>query len=1524
MPLRKWLELSRPHEPTLLQGDVAYLSRRVEGRFDEGLFSGRLTLQVEVIGDGPARVAVIDDDAAIGAVALDGKATALVKDRSGNKRMFRLYDVAPGRHTIELSFHVGSQTRRFNSRLKFRLPDGGATSFAIRVGERFIEPSLKFGVISASRDDGGGTLVEGHVGGFLDLAWKSRPSTETGPTVDAKLRANQSTVLSISEALVTGTSVVDLDVLDGETDRIMLTLPDELEVLRVEGDEVLQWQTSPGALAVLLRHLIDDRTTLTITFQSPVTSDGDGVQRLSLAIPSPNAPLSGVVGVRGPTGLSVKPVSVERAEELGPRELPEALTSMAATPVLFGFRYEQLSHEQTPEVIIEVKRQEELELTSTLIDELQASTVILEDGRELTKMKLRIRNNARQYLGLRLPNDAVLTHSLIDGRQIRPAVSDVGLMFPLRRSERVGAKRTHIVRPGETLSDVANLYYSDPSAWTRIFQVNRDKIGAGHELERGDELRIPQQDHAQESSFIVEVAYERGAGDLGHAGRRALTLPVPDVDTVRAVWHVYVPRSHRALSWSGNLTQVSRVAYDPFRRLKFFLQEALSVKEAFAGDKYKNILSTRRKLYREESTARADSDVVLTSFPLVGERYRFRRLLLGREQPSLSVAYARTSYVDAARWGALIAAFALLLWALLGVRRVARWSVAAVGVAGLLVVAHHVRGVNQRIVWAADLALLVAIIKTQWPALKTWSKALLRRPWTLIESLSAKRWLTLAASCWLIGVMLDYPMLLSLAALAGLAAGWWLSTRPRAVAAAAAMALLFGLAPDARAEQTADQLYDNILNSKAQSELKRPKPPSVEGQVTLPLADVEAAARRIVAAPRDRSVTMGAASYRGNVVDGVLELTAELNVVLRGHGLKQVPLVGTDVVLLSASVDGADVAMTKRPGYHVWLTRREGAVKIRLSLLAAARGPRGSIEYSFRSVRATTATIALDTTTDNLEPRFDGAIRSQVSKIAGGTRVRATVGPTTRIRMVGFRDLLADSQDEASERKTRMYVETASLLSVDKAAAELFTALRYTILYAPAKRFDIAIPAGFEVVSADGEGAFRWNVEGGMLRGETALPIRGKYEVSLRLRRQLRADEDWKLDVPQCTDVERQHGWLGIEVPGKLQLEQVTEHNFIGIDVRQLPNEVLDAAVSPILSAYRYHKDAPSLAVEVSQLPESELRSDAIDKVEAVSVLSTEGKLLSQLSITMRNSVRQSLALGLPEDTVVRSTLLDGQPVKPSRRDDGKLLLPLKRSAALEAFTLTLVVESTVGGLGLFGKKTLIVPQLELPVASLKWQLHLPATNDYGDMQTGVGEQALWGTASWHKPPHLGGAVRWDHAATPDETSAVSGTMPVRFEIPTGGVALEHQRYWVGADEPVIVALPYVRSWVLLPLQMLLVLLMVLIGCGLRFNRPTTWAAVLASLAALWALDAAVVGAVALALGVTVRRATNARYDRVPRLLRVYVKRMPSRFRIWRKQITWTRRQWAYRSVLLLAFGVVTIMLTSRALSLLEAIAVRM
>lgn len=630
---------------------------------------------------------------------------------------------------------------------------------------------------------------------------------------------------------------------------------------------------------------------------------------------------------------------------------------------------------------------------------------------------------------------------------------------------------------------------------------------------------------------------------------------------------------------------------------------------------------------------------------------------------------------------------------------------------------------------------------------------------------------------------------------------------------------------DAEMEQMAEMNFSTVMSRNEAPAAARPRAKRGSGtvaqqvaeqvaiggagpEVVVPLSRYEALAdAELPETHTGPLVVLGSSRYTGELVDGALSLTLELTATLSGDGLwKTVPLVGEGIVVVSATEDGASLSMSRDSGYHVWITDEVGEVDLTLELLVPPSGPRGALEFDMLVPRTPITAVDIDFPAEDLSPRLRGAVREQVTPRPGGTNLTADLAPTSRLHLVGFHDLGA----EESEREARLYAESLNLLSVQEGRLEQFVVIRYNILYAGAQRFDVDIPAGMTVVSAEGEGAFRYQLEGqpdGTTRlvGETAYPIRSRYEISLRLAGAVEG-EAVEIALPRAVGVARETGWMGVEVVGNLQLTETSREEAVAVEVQQLPWEMLDSAVSPILKAYRYHTQDARITLTGEAFAEQELAGGSIDLLEADTVISSEGAALTDLRIHLRNRLRHSLRLELPEGASVRQAMLDDAAVQPSRTPDGALLLPLRRSEDVrEGFVVEVVYEHPVALPSLVGPVEMALPKMDVPISAVDWSLHLPGNRVYSKLEGEVEAQSFAGMARWFSPPVAGGGLSGTRASS-------------RISLPTGGTELTHRRYWIGEDAPVSVSMWTAGRALVAPGRALLALLALgaMVGALLR------------------------------------------------------------------------------------------------------------
>jgi LysM domain-containing protein len=757
----------------------AIAKREIRVRFERGVTTGELDLEVEAFGGGKRStiaVPLVGGEASLAEVAIDGsRAVAVQADGHYSALVDR-----PGRHRVQVRFAVGREEERFSRSFLLPLPPAPITRVAIDIPEKDLLVDIDGGVVLEERTTEKGTHVEGALDSRpgLSVRWQRRLTHKSHQ--EREMEVESLVLASISEEMIRTKTELRFKVTSGETDRVEIAVPSGLEVTRVAGEAVLQWTTAEGALIVLLRHLVEDDVKMIVEAETPRAIGGEGA-KLAFLTPK-NAKLrEGYVAIEGRDGFEVTVASASGGEEVGTREVPSRLAALSDKPLLFAYRHRGAF----PEISLGIVRNEEIDLAQAIIDDLEASTVLVEQGVEITKLRLYVRNNTRQYLGLHLPNGAIVTHALIDGAPFHPAAAKdpdgrERLLVPLRQSEKLSDShpRQHVVKSDETLGEISLLYFNRTD---RVEDILRANPGTdGHEIQVGQRLAIPASAGGvtiEESNSIVEIAYKVACERLSPIAIHKTGLPDMDIPVMNVTWHYYFPRAYEPVRFESNLKQLTSIRYDPLRRALQFLESAAHIQGAWAGDfstgSYKNILDSRKAIYRRELQKQVTE--AFSSFPLVGDRYRFTRVLLGDRPAALEIVYLERDLIPWVQWGAL---FVVLVLAArfaksaldLGVRsaisREQFWSF-ALALLALLALSHFVLGVHRHLLLGIDAALVFVLVARVWMAKSR--SALEGEPLRPLDL--SRLWRAgLIARCVLasiaIGLALTYPLLLSMFVLA--------------------------------------------------------------------------------------------------------------------------------------------------------------------------------------------------------------------------------------------------------------------------------------------------------------------------------------------------------------------------------------------------------------------------------------------------------------------------------------------------------------------------------------------------------------------------------------------------------------------------------------------------------------------------------------------------------------------------------------------------------------------------------------
>jgi len=157
----------------------------------------------------------------------------------------------------------------------------------------------------------------------------------------------------------------------------------------------------------------------------------------------------------------------------------------------------------------------------------------------------------------------------------------------------------------------------------------------------------------------------------------------------------------------------------------------------------------------------------------------------------------------------------------------------------------------------------------------------------------------------------------------------------------------------------------------------------------------------------------------------------------------------------------------------------------------------------------------------------------------------------------------------------------------------------------------------------------------------------------------------------QVSDTQRERGEIAVEGAGALDLEATERPGMHRIDIRELNPALPSLARTPLLAAFRYQRtpsSVPGLALAVTRFPDSGVLAAMVDRLAATTVITSEGRALTEVRMWVKNHAQPFVKVSLPPGATMVSAEVAGEPAKPVTGDDGSrvpLLRPGFRPAGL-------------------------------------------------------------------------------------------------------------------------------------------------------------------------------------------------------------------------------------------------------------------
>jgi Carboxypeptidase regulatory-like domain len=502
---------------------------------------------------------------------------------------------------------------------------------------------------------------------------------------------------------------------------------------------------------------------------------------------------------------------------------------------------------------------------------------------------------------------------------------------------------------------------------------------------------------------------------------------------------------------------------------------------------------------------------------------------------------------------------------------------------------------------------------------------------------------------------------------------------------------------------------------------KSPLPLPDPGNVTLPLEEYDRLVELAAKPPKKPEVAplpyaIEHADMNLRVEKEGVRGTVEFEGVVFHQGVSKVPLI-SGMTVLDARQDGKGVPLIQENGTHTALLRGPADFSIALDSGLPLRLEAGRASFSIPAPAAGSVQLALvipgDHTFANLSP---GLITSRKSE-NGHTTIEATLVPgQTATLWWATREAPAPNVP----REVRFLSDEKTLVSVSEAEIRLALLADITLVEGEPEEFHLEVPAGYEVTGVTGPSLDSSEVAGGVLTLKVNSASLREHQFLVSMERTI---NDNQADVPLISfqGVQRETGEVLVEGAGTTEITAREGGGLKRMDVKEANPYLRSLAHFPPQAAFRFHRqphETPTLALNWVRFPDSSVLAAVAENAVVTTLVTAEGKSLTEVKLTLKNQAQPFLKVGLPPGASLVSAEVAGEPVKPLEGADGSRV-PLLRSGyrPTGSYEVSFVFLHSGTPFAKKGGAELSLPNMDIPISVLSWEVFLPArykVKDFG------------------------------------------------------------------------------------------------------------------------------------------------------------------------------------------------------------------
>ena len=438
-------------------------------------------------------------------------------------------------------------------------------------------------------------------------------------------------------------------------------------------------------------------------------------------------------------------------------------------------------------------------------------------------------------------------------------------------------------------------------------------------------------------------------------------------------------------------------------------------------------------------------------------------------------------------------------------------------------------------------------------------------------------------------------------------------------------------------------------------------------------------------------------------VRGTIELEGE---VFR-KGISKVPLT-SGMTILDAHQNGKGIPLIQDNGTHATLLPGPGEFDVALDTGVPLKIEAGRASFTLPVPAAGSVALALVIPGDHTLANISAGLITSRKSENGHTTIEATLAPGQPATFWwATREVFAPT----IPREVRFLSDVKTLVSVSEAEMRVTVLADISVVQGEPTQFELSRPAGYEITGVTGSTLDSSETHAGALTLKINAPEQRTHEFLISMERSINGT---KADAPliSFTNAQRETGEVLVEGSGTMEIKATEGGGLKRTDVKEASPYLRSMAHFPPQAAFRYHRqpnETPTLALDWVRFPDGGVLAAVAESAQVTTLVTSEGKSLTEVSLVVKNQAQPFLKVALPQDATILSAEVAGERVKPVQGPDGNRV-PLLRPGfrTMDAYTVSFVFMHSGVPFAKKGGAELTLPNMDIPISVLNWEVFLP------------------------------------------------------------------------------------------------------------------------------------------------------------------------------------------------------------------------